>query len=327
MKTTLSIPIPGKSLPYNFDYHLLHYVFQPWVVEGKELARLFQTPAEGLMLARVGFQEKPKPSLLLSLESKKAMTPSDIQWITELTAWMFAVNEEVQEFYEDICRKDPVLKAASESIYGAHLRRDPYVLESVIGVVVAQNVYFQRIYDMMERLCRAFGEKELFAGKTYHTFPTAEAFANASLAEIRNCKVGYRDKYIKGIAEKIVNEHIDLDALRKVNDIRVIREKLIELPGVGPYTADLAIAIGFRIPNFHLDLFSREALYVFYFKGRKVSDKTLSAFVEKRWGKWKHYAMLCLTTNTDEWAKKLGKKFRLKSAAQDQRKAESSSPL
>ena len=89
----------------------------------------------------------------------------------------------------------------------------------------------------------------------------------------------------------------------------------MEFPGVGPYTADLVIAIGFRLPTFHLDLYSREAIYSFYFNGKKVSDEKILEFVNKRWGKWRHHAMLLLTTNTDAWAKKLGIEFRLKSGA------------
>lgn len=314
------IPIAKECLPYNFAYHLTHYLFQPWVREGDELVRLFEFPSKKLGLVHLGFQEKPQSALCVSIEAKSALEKSDYEWMKNLVVFMFATDEPVREFYEEICQKDPVLKAASEGIYGAHLRRDPYVFEAVLGVVTAQNVYFQRIYEMMELLCKAFGRKEIFRGKPYYTFPDPSILAKANIADIRACKVGYRDKYIKGIAEKVVGEGIDLDALRLLGDVQTIKETLISLPGVGPYTVDLAIAIGFRIPNFHLDLFSREALYVFYFKGRKVADATLAKFIEKRWGKWKHYAMLCLTTNTDEWAKKLGKKFRLKSAAQDQRK-------
>lgn len=89
----------------------------------------------------------------------------------------------------------------------------------------------------------------------------------------------------------------------------------MELPGVGPYTADLAIAIGFRLPTFHLDLYSREVMYTFYFNGKRVKDEKILQFVNKRWGKWKHHVMLLLTTNTDTWAKELGANFRLKSEA------------
>ena len=108
---------------------------------------------------------------------------------------------------------------------------------------------------------------------------------------------------------------IDLDKLRESSDLDYIRHQLVELPGVGPYTAELTIAISFRRPVFHLDLFSREAMHTFYFGGKIVPDKKLHEFVENRWGKYKHYAMLLLTTNTDTWAKSLGINFRLRSAA------------
>lgn len=315
MRLFKKIPIPTESRPYNFGYFLTHYVFQPWVVEGKELVRLFKLDSGKFVLIRVGFKEKPKPTLLITLVSKQKLTSDEEKWITDLVCWNLAVNDDVKEFYEVICQKDPVLKAASKEIYGAHLRTDPYVFESVLGVIVAQNVLFKRIYEMNRLLCQRFGEKQKINGKSYYTFPTPERLARADIAEIRECKVGYRDKYIKGVAEKIVKENINLDDLRKFSDINTIREKLIEFPGVGPYTADLAIAIGFRLPTFHLDLFTREAMYQFYFNGKHVRDEVLKKFVEKRWGKWKHHAMLLLTTNTDTWAKELGKKFRLTSGA------------
>lgn len=315
METKIVIPIPEKSQPYNFEYQLTHYVFAPWVVEGKELVRLFKTDSGKFVLVRVGYSDKPSPRLTLSLISEGKLTEKEIESLKETIAWVYAVDDDVKYFYETICREDPVLKAASKEVYGAHLRTDPSVFESVLGVVEAQNVYFQRIYEMSRLLCERFGEKHIFNGKTYYTSSVPEKLANAKLVDIRACKVGYRDKYIKGIAEKVVNEHLDLDKLKYEDDLDKVRAVLVSLPGVGPYTAELTIAISFRKPVFHLDLFSREAMYVFYFKGKVVPDQKLKDFVEKRWGKYKHYAMLMLTTNTDVWAKDLGVDFRLKSAA------------
>ncbi len=315
MTRSFLIKIPPKSLPYNFDFFLEHYVFQPWVVEGKELVRLFKLKSGKFALVNVGFTDGKRPDLKLKIDSKDQLTSKEIYWLKDTISWVFAVDDDVRYFYEVICRRDPVLKAAAKEIYGAHLRTDPTVFESVLGVVVAQNVYFKRIYEMTKLLCQRFGESRVFNGKTYYTFPTPKRLASAKLSEIRRCKVGYRDKYIQGVARKIVKENIDLDKLRELDDISEIRRKLDELPGVGPYTAGLTIAISFRKSVFHLDLFSREAMYTFYFQGRKVPDKTLQNFADKHWGKWKHYAMLLLTTNTDSWARNLGKKFRLKSGA------------
>ena len=314
-QSRIIIDIPKGSLPYNWDYNLSHYVFQPWVVEEKSLLRLYKTVSGKMVLLKLEFKDN---AFIAILTSHKKIEKEDEAWFRNIIKFMFGVNESVSEFYDVICQKDPVLKAASNEIYGAHLRRDADVFESIIGVIVAQNVFFKRIYKMLELLCNKFGEKEKFDGKIYFTFPTPKKLAEADLAGIRECAVGYRDKYIKGVAEKIIKENIDLNKLRETNDPEKIRNKLIEFPGIGPYTADLAIAIAFYIPSFHLDLFTREALYTFYFKGKKVSDEKLKIFVEKRWGKWKHYAMLLLTTNTDKWASDLGIKFRLKSAAKNE---------
>lgn len=311
----VKIAIPATSQPYNFEYFLTHYVFQPWVVEGEQLVRLFKLDSGKPVLVRVGFSSEPITTILLTLQAEEDLDPAEEKWLVGMIGWIYAVNEKVKEFYEVICQEDPVLKAASEEIYGAHLRTDPHVFESVLGVIMAQNVQFQRIYKMSELLCKRLGDNRIFNGKTYYTHPTPEQIAQAGLSEIRACKVGYRDKYIKGVAEKIVNEGIDLDKLREIQDTQVIKEKLMELPGVGPYTADLVLAIGFRRPTFQLDLYSREAMYTFYFDGKQVPDEDILDFVDKQWGKWKHHAMLLLTTNTDTWAKKLGKKFRLKSGA------------
>lgn len=304
--------------PLNWHYYLTHYVFEPWRREDNSLVRLFNFPSGKLALVKVNFAGTTQtPRATLVSQSRKSLSVADQTWIKNLIAWCFDFKTDVSEFYDVICQQDLVLKAASEELYGAKLRTDPNVFESVIGVVVAQNVQFQRIYTMLSLLCQNFGQKEKFNNQTYFTFPTPEKLAQAPLEKIRGCKVGYRDKYIKGIAAYVVNHNIDLNQLRQIQDTQEIRQQLINLPGVDSYTADLTLAIGFRRPTFHLDLFSREAMYTFYFNGKKVSDPKIIDFVDKRWGKWKHHAMLLLTTNTDTWAKKLGVTFRLKSGAKN----------
>lgn len=302
--------------PLNWCYYLTHYVFEPWRREDNSLVRLFNFPSGKLALVKVNFAGTTQnPRATLVIQSHSSLSVADQNWIKDLISWCFDFKTDVSEFYDVICQQDLVLKAANEELYGAKLRTDPNVFESVIGVVVAQNVQFQRIYIMLKLLCQNFGQKEKFNHQTYFTFPPPEKLATAPLEKIRACKVGYRDKYIKGIAAYIINHKIDLNQLRQIKDTNQVRAELIKLPGVGPYTADLSLAIGFRRPTFHLDLFSREAMYTFYFNGKKVSDPKIIDFVDKRWGKWKHHAMLLLTTNTDEWSQKLGITFRLKSGA------------
>ena len=170
------IDIPKISLPFNWDYNLTHYVFQPWVVEKKSLVRLYKTPSGNLVLLNV---EAKNNKLIVQLISHKKITQEDKLWFSNTVSFMFGINESVSYFYNIICQNDPVLKAASKQIYGAHLRRDADVFESVIGVIVAQNVYFKRIYKMLELLCKKFGDKQSFNGRVYYTFPTSVKLAKA----------------------------------------------------------------------------------------------------------------------------------------------------
>lgn len=304
--------------PYNFKFHLEHYVVYPWLVENGNLVRILRLESGKVVRVEILFTGiVNKPSFRFIVTSFRKLSRDEAREIEDTISWCLGFKEKVRPFYDKICKKDPVLKVASEGMRGVRSGGYPTAFEAIIGVVVAQNVQFKRIYTMLRNLCEKFGSKLKVGNKIYYAFPAPEQLAKAPLKVIRACKVGYRDKYIKGIAQTIVENKIDLEALKKISNDKKIREELMKLPGIGPYTADLVLHIGFRRQAFHLDLFSREAMQTFYFNGKKVSDKKIMDYIDKNWGKYRNLGALFLTTNTDEWAKKLGKKFRLKSGAKN----------
>lgn len=71
----VKVPIPAASQPYNVEYFLTHYVFQPWVVEDKELVRLFKLDSGKFVLVKVGFSTKPQLTLVITLNSRSKLTP------------------------------------------------------------------------------------------------------------------------------------------------------------------------------------------------------------------------------------------------------------
>ena len=315
-KKTIFIRSSEVEAPYNFKFHLEHYVIYPWLVENGNLVRILRLKSGKVVRVEILFTGTiNKPSFKFIVTSPKKLTKGEIKEIKDTISWCLGFKEKVKPFYDEICKKDPVLKVASEGMRGVRSGGYPTVFEAIIGVVVAQNVQFKRIYTMLKNLCKKFGSKLKMGDKVYYAFPTPEQLAKAPLKAIRACKVGYRDKYIRGIAQTVVKNKIDLEALKEISDDKKIREELMKLPGIGPYTADLVLNIGFRRQAFHLDLFSREAMQTFYFDGKKVPDKKIMDYIDKHWGNYRSLGALFLTTNTDEWAKKLGKKFRLKSGA------------
>jgi 3-methyladenine DNA glycosylase/8-oxoguanine DNA glycosylase len=94
---------------------------------------------------------------------------------------------------------DLVLAASIDHNYGAKAKRAFSMFDAVIDVILFQNTSLRRAYAMRARLTAAFGEALMAGGRVYHASPTAQQLAAAPLLAIRSTKVGYRDRYIKGV--------------------------------------------------------------------------------------------------------------------------------
>lgn len=315
VKEILKVSSSQVVAPHNFEFQRTHYVFYPELTEGSLWVRILELKSGKIVKVEVkstGTTEQP--SFILTFKSTQKLSELEVQEAKETIAWVLGFKEDLKPFYKMV-KDDPVMQASLTLNYGWKDKSYPTVFESLIGVVVAQNVQFKRIYTMLELLCQKFGEKINLEGKTYYSFPEPKAIATASLEDLRACKVGYRDKFLKKIAGKIVKEKIDLEKVKGMDKEEAIKF-LTQFPYIGQYTANLGLVLATRRRDiFHLDLFSREAMWTFYFEGKEVDDETILEFAKKHWHPYESLAVGLLTTNTDEWVKRLGKRFRLKSGA------------
>jgi 3-methyladenine DNA glycosylase/8-oxoguanine DNA glycosylase len=276
-----------------------------------EVVRLVSGKLVKIDVRSLGTLEEPQ--LELELSSAQSLSAEEVEEARRMVAWRLGLEDDLRPFYASV-ENDPVLSASIEHNLGAKGKASFSMFDAVIDVICAQNTAFRRLYAMRANLAAAFGDPLATAERVYHASPTAEQLAAAPLAAIRACGVGYRDRYIKGVAEAVVGG-LDLESLR-ATPREEARHELMKLPGVGPYTADLGLIIGARRQDaLFIDVFLREVLRTFYFDGEPVSDATLSEFAEERWGPYKGYAWLYLTTNTEVWASALGVTFRLRSGA------------
>jgi N-glycosylase/DNA lyase len=300
--------------PYDFGFQLRHYVVHPEVRDGRQLVAIVRLAAGKLVqisIRSLGTLEDPQ--LVLSLSSAQPMSPAEVSEARKLVIWRLGLDDDLRPFYA-LVADDPVLAASIEHNFGAKSKASFTIFDAVIDVICAQNTAFRRLYAMRANLAAAFGDPLIMDGRVYHASPTPAQLAAAPLAAIRACGVGYRDRYIKGVAEAVVRG-FDVESLREMPRNQA-RDELIRLPGVGPYTADLGLIIGARRQDaMFIDVFLREVLRTFYFDREPVSVPTLARFAEERWGAFKGYAWLYLTTNTEVWAHQLGVEFRLRSGA------------
>jgi N-glycosylase/DNA lyase len=157
---------------------------------------------------------------------------------------------------------------------------------------------------MLLHLSRKLGEKVALDGYSFFTFPTPKKLANAALAELKECELGYRAKYVSQTAKEICKGY-DLEGLKKVSYDRA-KEELLRFPGVGPKVADCVLLFSLeKLDAFPVDVWIKRAIsrhYAKYFSGKLVermsNEKSLSTseykqlnlFGRSYFGKYAGYA-------------------------------------
>jgi N-glycosylase/DNA lyase len=92
---------------------------------------------------------------------------------------------------------------------------------------------------MQECIIERYGETAEFDGKRICTWPTEQVIANANTDELfKECKWGYRAKFLVNTARAIEDGFPSLEELKQITPGDA-KKKIMELPGIGDYSADL----------------------------------------------------------------------------------------
>lgn len=188
------------------------------------------------------------------------------------------------EAVAEVLGADPVL--------GPVLRRRPGVrapghvdpAELAIRAVVGQQVSVRAARTLAGRLVSRFGEPLAVAdGGLSHTFPSPEALAAADPAEL-SIPVA-RGRALVGVADAIASGRVDLGP---GCDRDEAERRLVELPGIGPWTAGYVRMRGLGDPDVFLpaDLGVRQALE----RAGLRATPAAAAREAKAWSPWRSYA-------------------------------------
>ena len=149
------------------------------------------------------------------------------------------------------------------------LRQDPW--ETLCSFIISQNNNIGRIKKIVARVCEKFGEPFSSGGKTYYSFPTAQALDDAGTDEIFSCGTGFRAKYLSDAAQKYLSGDVDFDRVRTGTDEQAAAE-LMKICGVGPKVAACTLLFGFgRTASFPIDVWIRRVLEKYYSGGIDLS--------------------------------------------------------
>jgi N-glycosylase/DNA lyase len=174
----------------------------------------------------------------------------------------FGLNDDLEQISRYIS-KDDYIKQALHRFEGLRIiRQEPW--ECLISFICATYKSIAAIELMLSKLSMKFGEKRVFDGLDFYTFPAADKLAFASDTALRECGLGYRAKYVQATAKRICEDKIGLESLKSLPYIEA-RKKLIEFPGVGLKVADCVLLFSLeKMEAFPVDVWVKRVILNHY---------------------------------------------------------------
>ncbi len=305
-------PIP----PYNFDLTVRKPagwpLFSPLEVsEGGVTWTATHLDGEivGIRLSSRGTVNRPL--LNAELFTKSAMPEVGRERLTALITHELGADEDLTEFYA-MAEKDPFLRHAVEDLRGMHNTMTSTIFPDALLAILLQMTSTKRFEQMMNCMLAKYGDKAEFDGHKVVTWPTPEKLAKVPASETKKkCNLGYRGDHIYKLSNKLAAEGFPpMDELEKLTPEQV-KEMLLELPGIGDYSADIINPHG----GFPIDVWSGDIFGMLFFGKepehvKKELDKVKQEGL-RRWGKWSWHAFFYVVQDLEPLSKKLGMPLRL----------------
>lgn len=206
---------------------------------------------------------------------------------------------------KDNLSKDEILRESIKYGYGIRiLNQDPF--EMLISFIISARNSIPSIKKTVKKICEKWGDKIVYKGNEYYTFPTPEQISSATLEEIQETGASFRSKYIVDTIKK-VNEALevkkdyeankenyderpeildyDLEYIKNLNDdeCHIALQKFM---GVGAKVADCIMLFSMKKKSaFPVDVWVKRAMIHFYV-APDVSLNKMRIFARDKFGKF-----------------------------------------
>lgn len=185
---------------------------------------------------------------------------------------------------------------------------DPILYSVAVKVILEERAkstdYFIDLVESIVSQQLSIKASDTIFGRFKKLFPggkiTPEETLKLDDEKIRECGISYsKIKYIKGIAQAVVDKTIELDQLDSLTDEEVILE-MVKLKGVGVWTAEMFLMFTLARPDVFSagDLGLQNAIVKLYgFKNKPTKDELLE--ISEKWAPYRTTASRILWRSLD----------------------------
>ena len=185
-------------------------------------------------------------------------------------------------------RKDPVMAKIIREHPRVFLAKRGEPFMTLARAICGQQISVKAAQSVWERVCACVGDI------------TAANVLSRTRIQLRACGLSDRKvEYIADLAQHFADGKIHVHRWPEMSDEEIIAE-LVEVRGIGRWTAEMFLIFNLLRPDvFPLDdLGLQKGIRVAYFKGRKVSIKTMQKLGEQ-WRPWRSVATWYLWRSLD----------------------------
>lgn len=164
----------------------------------------------------------------------------------------FDLNYDYNSIYESVLEIDSSNKKIVDFSKGLKMINEP-IIETCISFILSSNNRVPQIKKSLDLISLKYGEKVLFNNKEYYLFPNVKSLSKATVEDLRDCKVGFRDKYLYDFINKVNNNEFDFEIINNMKSDEALKY-LMTLNGVGEKVASCILLFGFhRFDVFPID--------------------------------------------------------------------------
>ncbi len=284
-------PVP----PYSLDLTAIRFArFKDEIVDrvqSKQYQRLLSVDGQLALATVTDLGTTAKPQLQVELQGPRKTDLNRPEFASRLRH-ILCTDLDLKPFYRHI-RTDELLGPVTPRFRGLKLPASPSIFESLVMAVLSQQVNLTFAYSIKRELVETFGEKWQTNGDTYYAFPRPERFAAETADDMRRFRLsGAKAATLVRLGEAFASGALIEEELAALQDEDVV-ERLIELKGIGRWSAEIALLRGLARP----DAFPGGDLGVVKYlaqgllgKSEKATEADMRAFAER----WRPYRGLAL---------------------------------
>lgn len=220
-------------------------------------------------------------------ESNGNLSYSSLKGDDDFIKEYFRIDTDYAKILEQISRDEHV-KSAIAWQPNVRILKQPFE-QTVLSYVLSSNNSILRINKSIRMLSKMLGDKVKFEGEEYSLFPSAEVLADASEELLFSAKIGYRNKFLKQVAQRLVDSQ--LAAHYQELSEEELRKELIAMPGIGEKVADCVMVFAVGVDDITpVDVWVKRFLKNLYGVSENLKPEEYRAWLRDQFGGYAAWA-------------------------------------